>query len=54
MQCVKVFLANELFHIFDIKVADPVIEVSDPKNHTSVGSMEMKRRANTNTASQAY
>lgn len=37
MQCFKVFLANELFHILDIKVANPVVEVSDPKNHAKVG-----------------
>lgn len=54
MQCFKVFPANELFHVFDIKFTDPVIEVSDPKNHTKVGSTKMKRRANTNTVSQAY
>lgn len=51
MQCFKVFLANELFHIFDIKVADPVIEVSDPKNHANVGSTEMTRHANMNISS---
>lgn len=54
MQCFKIFLANELFHIFDIKFADPVIEVSYPKNHTKVGSTKMKRRAYKNTVSQAY
>lgn len=42
MQCFKVFLANELFYIFNIKVADPVIEVSDPKNHTRTQEIEIK------------
>lgn len=42
MQCFKVFLADELFHFFDIKVTDPVIEVSDPKNHTNMGSTEIR------------
>lgn len=48
MQCFEVFLANEFFHIFDIKIADPVIEVSDPKNHTNVRSTEKTCHANIN------
>lgn len=34
VQHLKVLLADEVLHIGDVQVADPVVEVADPQDHT--------------------